>query len=81
LDRESAQEAIEVAGFLAAVVGKGHNRQMDARTRKEWQRELRRSRPKSLNTPGWLWTTLIELLADHERGYLDQCRQFALEDA
>ena len=31
---------------------------------KEWQRELQRSRSKSLNAPSWLWTSLIELLAD-----------------
>jgi hypothetical protein len=74
-------DAIAVAGFLAAVVGKAHGRQMDAGTRKEWQRELQRSRSKSLNAPSWLWTSLVELLADHERGYLDHCRQFALEDA
>ena len=35
-----SEEAVEVAGFLAAVVGKAHSRQMDAETRKEWQREL-----------------------------------------
>ena len=81
VEQLTSEEAIEVAGFLAAVVGRAHGRQMDARTRKEWQRELTRSRSKSLNTPGWLWTSLVELLADHERGYLDHCRQFALEDA
>jgi hypothetical protein len=65
------QEAIEVAGFLASVVGRAHGRQMDAGTRKDWQRELLRSRSRSLNAPSWLWTSLVELLADHERGYLD----------
>jgi uncharacterized protein (DUF2252 family) len=72
-------EAVEVAGFLAAVVGKAHGRQMDAETRKEWQLELQRSRSKSVNAPSWLWISLVELLADHERGYLAHCRQFALE--
>ena len=81
VEQLTSEEAIEVAGFLAAVVGRAHGRQMDAHTRKEWQRELMRSRSKSLNTPGWLWTSLLELLADHERGYLDHCRQFALESA
>jgi uncharacterized protein (DUF2252 family) len=81
VERLTSEKAIEVAGFLAAVVGKAHGRQMDAGTRKEWQRELQRSRPKSLNAPGWLWKSLVELLADHERGYLDHCRQFALEGA
>jgi uncharacterized protein (DUF2252 family) len=81
VERLTSEEAIEVAGFLAAVVGKAHGRQMDAGTRKEWQRELQRGRSKSLNAPGWLWTSIVELLADHERGYLDHCRRFALEGA
>jgi uncharacterized protein (DUF2252 family) len=81
VEQLTSEDAIEVAGFLAAVVGKAHGRQMDAGTRKEWQRELRRSRSKSLNAPSWLWTSLVELLADHERAYLDHCRQRALESA
>jgi uncharacterized protein (DUF2252 family) len=81
VEQLTSEDAIAVAGFLAAVVGKAHGRQMDAGTRKEWQRELQRSRSKSLNAPGWLWTSLVELLADHERAYLDHCREFASEDA
>ena len=81
VEQLTSEEAIEVAGFLAAVVGKAHGRQMDAGARKEWRRELQRGRSKSLNAPVWLWTSLVELLADHERGYLDHCRQFALEGA
>jgi uncharacterized protein (DUF2252 family) len=81
VEQLTSDEAIEVAGFLAAIVGKAHGRQMDAGTRKEWQRELRRSRSKSLNAPSWLWTSLVELLADHERAYLDHCREFVLESA
>jgi uncharacterized protein (DUF2252 family) len=79
VEQLTSEEAIAVAGFLAAVLGKAHGRQMDAGTRKEWHRELLRSRSKFLNAPGWLWTSLVELLADHERAYLDHCRQFALE--
>jgi uncharacterized protein (DUF2252 family) len=81
VEQLTSGDAIEVAGFLAAVVGKAHSRQMNAGTRKEWQHELQRSRSKSLNAPSWLWTSLVELLADHERGYLDHCRQWALENA
>jgi uncharacterized protein (DUF2252 family) len=81
VEQLTSEDAIAVAGFLAAVVGKAHGRQMDTGTRKEWQRELQRSQSKSLNAPSWLWTSLIELLADHERGYLDHCRQWALESA
>jgi uncharacterized protein (DUF2252 family) len=81
VERLKSEEAIEVAGFLAAVVGKAHSRQMDAGARKGWQRELQRGRSKSLNAPSWLWTSIVELLAEHERGYLDHCRQCALEGA
>ena len=35
VERLTSEEAREVAGFLAAVVGKAHGRQMDAGTRKE----------------------------------------------
>jgi uncharacterized protein (DUF2252 family) len=81
VEQLTSEEAIAVAGFLAAVVGKAHARQMDADTQREWQRELLRNQSKSLNGPGWLWTSLVELLADHEGAYLNHCRQFALEDA
>jgi uncharacterized protein (DUF2252 family) len=79
IEQLTTDEAIEVAGFLAAVVGKAHGRQMDAAARKQWQRELQRDQSKSLEAPGWLWTGVVELLADHERGYLDHCRRFALK--
>jgi uncharacterized protein (DUF2252 family) len=75
----TTDEAIEVAGFLAAVVGKAHARQIDAGARKHWQCELHRDQSKSLEAPGWLWTGVVELLVDHERGYLDHCRRFARE--
>jgi uncharacterized protein (DUF2252 family) len=72
-------EAMKVAGFLAAVVGKAHGRQMDSGTRKQWQKDLQRNRSTSLDAPTWLWTSIVELLADHERAYLEHCRKFALE--
>jgi uncharacterized protein (DUF2252 family) len=81
IEELTTEEAIEVAGFLAAVVGKAHGRQMDVGTRKQWQRELQRGHSKSLEAPGWLWTCVVELLADHERGYLNHCRRFALAES
>jgi uncharacterized protein (DUF2252 family) len=81
IEQLSSGDAIEVAGFLAAIVGKAHGRQMDAGTRKQWQHDVQRSRSKSLEAPGWLWTSVVELLADHERGYLEHCRTFAVETA
>jgi uncharacterized protein (DUF2252 family) len=76
LTREQAQM---VAHALAAVVGKAHSRQMDAALRKQWRSELKRSRSKSLDAPNWLWCSVVELLAEHERAYLDHCRRYALE--
>jgi hypothetical protein len=40
---------------------------------------LQRGHSKSLEAPGRLWTCLVELLADHEHGFLDHCRRFALK--
>ena len=77
IERLERDEAKGVAGYLAAVVGKAHARQMDGRTRKEWRGELRRSRSKSLDAPSWLWRDVVELLTDHERAYLEHCRKCA----
>lgn len=70
-------EAGRVAGYLATVVGKAHGRQMDASAQKAWGRELRRSRATSLNAPSWLWRSVVELLMEHQRGYLEHCRAVA----
>ena len=74
-------EALKVARYLAAMVGKAHSRQMDAALRRQWRSELHRNRSKSLDAPGWLWSSVVELLAGHERAYLEHCRRYALESA
>ncbi|MEA3023164.1 MAG: hypothetical protein QOK01_2016 [Alphaproteobacteria bacterium] len=79
VEQLTRDEAMNVAGFLAAVVGKAHSRQMDSETRKKWQKDLQRNRSTALDAPTWLWTSIVELLADHERAYLEHCRKFALE--
>jgi uncharacterized protein (DUF2252 family) len=73
----SREEAIGVVRFLAAVVGKAHGRQMDAATRKSWTIELKRNHSKSLDAPGWLWRSVMELIAEHEVAYLEHCRRYA----
>ena len=78
IERVERDEAKEVAGYLAAVVGKAHARQMDRSARKEWRAELRRNRSKSLDAPSWLWRDVVELLTEHERAYLEHCRKCAL---
>jgi uncharacterized protein (DUF2252 family) len=73
-------EATAVAGFLAGIVGKAHSGQMDEPTRTLWKRDLQRDRSKSFDVPGWLWKNVVELLADHERAYLEHCRRYAPQD-
>jgi uncharacterized protein (DUF2252 family) len=68
------KETARVAGYLAAIVGEAHGRQMQRDERGEWYKELRRNRAKALNAPSWLWRSVVELLLDHERGYLEHCR-------
>jgi len=76
----SRDEAMRIAEYLSAVVGKAHSRQMDAETRKGWQAQLNRNRSKQLDAPTWLWTSIVELLAIHESAYLEHCRKYALEE-
>jgi uncharacterized protein (DUF2252 family) len=77
IERLERGEAKGVAGYLAAVVGKAHGRQMDSGARKEWRKELLRNRSKSLEAPSWLWRDVVELLTDHQRAYLEHCRKYA----
>jgi uncharacterized protein (DUF2252 family) len=81
IEQLTRDEAMNVAGFLAAVVGKAHSRQMDGGTRKHWQSDLLANRSKSLDAPTWLWSSVVDLLAEHERAYLEHCRKYALEAA
>ncbi len=74
-------EAMNVARFLAMVVGKAHARQMDDATRKTWQAELRRNHSTTLDAPSWLWSSVVQLVAGHEAAYLDHCRKYAANKA
>ncbi len=78
LDRVSCEEATKAARYFARVVGRAHARQMDPQNRKAWRAELARNRSKTLDAPSWLWSSIVELIATHERGYLDHCRRYAL---
>jgi uncharacterized protein (DUF2252 family) len=70
---------MKAARFLATVVGFAHARQMDSATRSGWRDELGRYRSKTLDAPSWLWSSVVELLVFHERGYLDHCRRYAMD--
>jgi uncharacterized protein (DUF2252 family) len=79
IDTLTCDQAIGAARFLAAVLGKAHGRQIDASTRKHWSNELGRNRSKSLDAPGWLWQSVLELVAKHEVAYLEHCRHYATQ--
>ena len=81
MDRLTRDEIVASARFLAACGRKAHARQMDENTRKSWMSDLRRNRSKKLDAPSWLWTSVVELVASHERGYLEHCREYALASA
>jgi uncharacterized protein (DUF2252 family) len=70
-------EAVAAARYLAGVVGKAHGRQLSQRASRAWRAELRRHHSKRLDAPGWLWSSVVALVAEHERGYLEHCRQYA----
>jgi uncharacterized protein (DUF2252 family) len=78
IDSLTRDEAVAAASYLAAVVGKAHARQMDATARKRWTAELDRNRSKTLAAPGWMWRSVVELIASHETAYLEHCRRYAM---
>jgi uncharacterized protein (DUF2252 family) len=77
IDSLDEKDAMKVARYLGAVVGKAHARQMDKATRKSWLAELRRNRSKTIDAPLWLWNSMLQLVSSHEAGYLEHCRRFA----
>jgi uncharacterized protein (DUF2252 family) len=81
IEQLTRDEATEVAAFLGGVVGKAHARQMDGPTATAWRAELRKGRSRTLDAPGWLWNSIVDLVASHEAGYLQHCRRYALRDA
>ena len=77
VDQFSRGEAAKAARYLAHVVGLAHARQMDAPTRRSWRAELNRRHSGTLDAPSWLWSSVVSLVASHEAGYLQHCRQYA----
>ncbi len=81
IDQLTREEAMEMAAFLAGVVGRAHAGQLGNAERKAWLKQLRQNRTKSLDAPNWLWLSVVELVAAHEAAYLNHCRRYALRDA
>ena len=73
----TCEQAVGAARFLAAVVGRAHARQLTPAQRKKWSAELARNHSKSLDAPGWLWSSVVQLVAEHEAAYLNHCRRYA----
>ncbi|HEV2619433.1 MAG TPA: DUF2252 family protein [Acidobacteriaceae bacterium] len=78
LERLTRDEAIAAARYLAEVVGKAHGRQMTHGVSRSWRAELNRNRAKNLDAPGWLWSSVVSLIGEHEVGYLEHSRRYAL---
>ena len=74
-------EARKLARYLAAIVGKAHARQMDVATQKLWKKKLQHNHAKGLDVPSWLWSSIVELAANHEKSYLEHCRKYSHEKA
>jgi len=79
IERLSRQEAMDMATYLARVVGRAHARQLSKSDRKIWAAELQKNHSKSLDAPSWLWTSVVDLVSVHEAAYLNHCRRYALE--
>jgi uncharacterized protein (DUF2252 family) len=77
MDQFSRAEAVRSARYLAGVVGTAHARQMSRADRLAWGRELDRHHAANLEAPSWLWSSVVELSARHEAGYLEHCRRYA----
>lgn len=78
LDQITAEDGRAVAYYLGMVVGRAHRRQLDADQTKRWAAEMASHRTKNIDAPSWLWQSLVELVAVHERAYLEHCHRFAL---
>ncbi|MET3712846.1 uncharacterized protein (DUF2252 family) [Sphingomonas trueperi] len=78
LDQFTRGEAVKSARYLAFVVGKAHARQMDTDAREAWLEILAEDRRGKLDTPSWLWESVVSLAGRHEVGYLEHCRRYAV---
>ncbi|MCA1692036.1 MAG: DUF2252 domain-containing protein [Actinobacteria bacterium] len=79
IDHLTTKQAMKAARFLATVVGFAHARQMDLPARSAWRDELGLYRTKTLDAPSWLRSSVVELLVNHERSYLEHCRRYAVD--
>jgi uncharacterized protein (DUF2252 family) len=81
LERLRRAEAVAIAGLMAGVVGRAHGRQMRRVERQAWAREIKVQHKKDINAPRWLWSGVLDLVALHEKHYLEHCRLYALANS
>jgi uncharacterized protein (DUF2252 family) len=70
------KEAVKVASFMGAVVGKAHSRQMDISARKAWRKKLMHESRALAPVPSWLWESILTLMPKHEEAYLKHCHKY-----
>ncbi|MEE4377521.1 MAG: DUF2252 family protein [Candidatus Competibacteraceae bacterium] len=73
--RLKEREAIEIAAYLASVVGYAHAGQMDNRMRVRWLGDLEAEDRNKIDAPSWLWDSVVQLMEYHEGAYLKYCRR------
>ena len=78
LDELVSDDGRAVARYFGMVVGRAHSRQLDGAARANWAAEMASHRTKNIDAPSWLWQSVVDLVAIHERAYLEHCRRFAL---
>jgi uncharacterized protein (DUF2252 family) len=80
VDSMSESEAVALSAYMAGIVGRAHGQQMTDESRRDWSKTVS-ARAGRLDAPGWLWSSVVELMSIHEAAYLDHCRRFALAEA
>lgn len=75
LSRLRREEAMAIGGYLGSVLGVAHARQLTPAACAAWLASFRRGKSDNLTAPAWLWSAVVELVALHERAYLDHCRK------
>jgi uncharacterized protein (DUF2252 family) len=81
MDQLTRDEAISSARFLASVIGRAHSSQLGNKAKRNWLKSLSSNQSKKLDTPSWLWTSVVELVSTHEAAYLDHYRKYAIDAA
>jgi uncharacterized protein (DUF2252 family) len=76
IEQLTRDEAMKVAHFLSAVVGKAHSR---FQNQKAMAKGTSAKSVNVLRRADVAVDDIVELLANHERAYLEHCRKYDLE--